>query len=101
MALVSRPVKRSPYGNAARQAKSLETRQGILRAARALMLERGYRASTIAEIARRAGVHVDTVYELIGRKPVLLRELIEQRAFEGRRRHAVHPYAARGKLLAE
>jgi AcrR family transcriptional regulator len=78
MALVSRPVKRSPYDNAARQAKSLETRQGILRAARALMLERGYRASTIAEIARRAGVHVDTVYELIGRKPVLLRELIEQ-----------------------
>ena len=41
------------------------------------MLERGYRATTIAEIARRAGVHVDTVYALVGRKPVLLRELIE------------------------
>ncbi len=41
------------------------------------MLERGYRATTIADIARRAGVHVDTVYALVGRKPVLLRELIE------------------------
>jgi AcrR family transcriptional regulator len=78
MALVPRPVKRSAYDNAARQAKSLETRQRILGAARGLMLERGYRASTIAEIADRSGVHVDTVYELVGRKPVLLRELIEQ-----------------------
>jgi AcrR family transcriptional regulator len=43
-----------------------------------LIVERGYRATTIAEIARRAGVHVDTVYELVGRKPVILRELIEQ-----------------------
>jgi AcrR family transcriptional regulator len=77
MAPVPRSVKRSAYDNAARKAKSLETRQRILSAARALMLERGYRASTISEIARRAGVHVDTVYELIGRKPVLLRELIE------------------------
>ena len=32
----------------------------------------------MAGIANRAGVNVDTVYELVGRKPVLLRELIEQ-----------------------
>ena len=42
------------------------------------MVERNYRGTTIAEIARRADVHVDTVYELVGRKPVVLRELIEQ-----------------------
>jgi AcrR family transcriptional regulator len=78
MALVQEPVKGSAYDNAARQAKSQETRQRILDAARRLMLERGYRASTISEVARRSGVHVDTVYELVGRKPVLLRELIEQ-----------------------
>jgi AcrR family transcriptional regulator len=41
------------------------------------MLEHGYRATTIAAVARSAGVHVDTVYALVGRKPVLLRELIE------------------------
>ncbi|MGO8960607.1 MAG: TetR/AcrR family transcriptional regulator [Streptosporangiaceae bacterium] len=75
---MTEPVKRSGYDNATRQAKSMETRQRILGAARALMLERGYRATTISEIAGRAGVHLDTVYELVGRKPVLLRELIEQ-----------------------
>jgi AcrR family transcriptional regulator len=78
MPTMPRPVKRGGYDNAARQAQSRETRQRILDASRALFLERGYRASTIAEIARRSGVHVDTVYELAGRKPVLLRELIEQ-----------------------
>ncbi|MDQ3640914.1 MAG: hypothetical protein M3450_05455 [Actinomycetota bacterium] len=31
----------------------------------------------MAAIASRAGVHVDTVSQLVGRKPVLLRELIE------------------------
>ena len=42
------------------------------------MLERGYRATTIAAVAAKADVNVDTVYELVGRKPMLLRELIEQ-----------------------
>src|SRR5260370_16212371 len=42
------------------------------------MLDYGYRATTIATVAARAGVNVDTVYALVGRKPLLLRELIEQ-----------------------
>ena len=71
-------VKRRDYDNAARRAHSDETRQRIIDAARVLMVERGYRATTISDIARAAGVHVDTVYALVGRKPVLLRELIEQ-----------------------
>jgi AcrR family transcriptional regulator len=70
-------VKRG-YDSASRQARSAQTRQGILDAARSLILERGYRATTIATIAERAAVNVDTVYALVGRKPVLLRELIEQ-----------------------
>ena len=78
MTLVQEPVKGGGYDNAARQAKSQETRQRILDAARTLMLERGYRGTTVSEVARRSGVHVDTLYELVGRKPVLLRELIEQ-----------------------
>lgn len=74
----TKQVKPRAYDNTARSAKSDATRQAILGAARAQLLERGYRATTIAEIARRAGVHVDTVYTLVGRKAVLLRELIEQ-----------------------
>ena len=42
------------------------------------MIKNGYRATTISAIAVRANVNVDTVYELVGRKPLLLRELIEQ-----------------------
>jgi AcrR family transcriptional regulator len=78
MAAVARTVKSRDYDNAARQARSGATRQRIVDTARALILERGYRGMTIADIARGAGVHADTVYELVGRKPVVLRELIEQ-----------------------
>ncbi|MBA2532388.1 MAG: TetR/AcrR family transcriptional regulator [Nocardioidaceae bacterium] len=78
MVAVTRKVKSRPYDNAGRQTQSEGTRQRIVRAARDLMIERGYQATTVAAIARSAGVHIDTVYELVGRKPVLLRELMEQ-----------------------
>ena len=70
------PVKRS-YDNAARRARSDATRARILGVARDVITARGYRATTVAEIARTADVHLDTVYELVGRKPELLRALIE------------------------
>ena len=82
MAIVPNEVKGRTYDNAARQTQSEETRQRILDAARELIVDRGYRAATVAAVARPAGVHVDTVYELVGRKPVVLRELIE-RALSG------------------
>lgn len=78
MESVAKQVKTRRYDNAARLAKSGRTRQAILDAARTQMLKRGYRGTTIADIARLADVHVDTVYALVGRKAVLLRELIEQ-----------------------
>ena len=74
---MAREVKRR-YHAARRQAASAETRQRILDAARTLIVDVGYRATTITAVATRAAVNVDTVYELIGRKPILLRELIEQ-----------------------
>ena len=78
MVVVARSVKRRSYDNTAREATSQATRQRIVDAARGLILERGYRGTTVADIAAAAAVHVDTVYQLVGRKPVLLRELIEQ-----------------------
>jgi AcrR family transcriptional regulator len=78
MNAMSREVKKRAYDTTSRRARSAETRQRIVEAARELMLEQGYRTTTVAAIATRAGVNVDTVYELVGRKPVLLRELIEQ-----------------------
>jgi AcrR family transcriptional regulator len=42
-----------------------------------LFLERGYVRTTMTAIAEEAGVALDTVYELVGRKPDLFRLLIE------------------------
>jgi len=78
---VAPPVKRT-YDNANRRARSDETKTRIVDAAGTLLTSRGYRATTIAEIARTADVHIDTIYQLVGRKPELLRELIE-RAISG------------------
>jgi AcrR family transcriptional regulator len=70
------PTKR-PYDSTQRDASSAATRGRILAAARDSIVGSGYRKATVAEIARKAGVNVDTVYALVGRKPVILRELIE------------------------
>jgi AcrR family transcriptional regulator len=52
-----KPVKRD-----ARQEKAAQTRTRILEAAYALFCERGYRATTMQDIADRAGVAVQTTY---------------------------------------
>lgn len=65
------------YDSRKRQAAAQETRAAILDAARALFLDHGYGATSMATIATVAGVHVDTIYATIGRKPDLLRLLLE------------------------
>jgi AcrR family transcriptional regulator len=82
-------VNRRGYDGSQRQAASAQTKRRIIDAARELILANGYRATKIAAIAARADVNADTVYRLVGRKPVLLRELIEQ-AISG----ADHPIVA-------
>lgn len=74
----SRHGGRRAYDATARRARSAEARQRIVRAARTLLLQSGYRSTTVAKVAAAAGVNVDTVYQLVGRKPMLLREVIEQ-----------------------
>jgi AcrR family transcriptional regulator len=78
---VKRPRRRD-YDASGRASRSAARRQRIIASAGSLIIERGYRATTVAAIAERADVHVDTVYELVGRKSDLLRELIE-RALSG------------------
>jgi AcrR family transcriptional regulator len=72
------PVKATRRYNAPRRAEqAARTRQAILEATRDLFVSQGYTASTIAEIAARAEVAVDTIYATIGRKPALMRALVE------------------------
>ena len=76
-------VKRHPspdrraYDDAGRRDRSAETRARVLDAARERFVAEGYGATSVADIAKEAGVHIDTVYRLVGRKAVILRELIE------------------------
>lgn len=74
---------RRPYQSVERAEQALATRRAVLDAARQLFTNRGYAATTVAEIASTAGVNVDTLYAAVGRKPAILRELVET-AISGR-----------------
>ena len=69
---------RRSYDTAQRRLQSAASRQRIVDEARKLFLVQGYRSTTIADIASAAEVNPDTVYRLVGRKQMVLRELIEQ-----------------------
>ncbi len=69
--------KRRRYDSPRRRAAALETRRAIAKAARELLLERGYTATTMAAIASAAGVSHETVYATLGPKPAVVRHLFE------------------------
>lgn len=80
VAFVPEDVKggqRRRYCSPRRAEQAAATRHGVLVAARELFGQQGYTATSVAQIARRAGVAVDTVYAAVGRKPALLRALVE------------------------
>jgi len=65
-------VKRRAYDSSRRRAQADETRAAIVRAARDLFIEQGYGHTTMTEVARRAGVSVETIHKSVGTKAVLL-----------------------------
>jgi len=67
-------VKR-PYRSARRREQASETRQRIIRAAHDLFVHQGYGRTTIADVARTAGVAPETVYAAYRNKPALLRQV--------------------------
>ena len=69
---VPSPVKTRTYRSQRREEQAASTRRAVLRAARELFVARGYPETTVAEVARRAKVSVDTLYASVGRKPQLL-----------------------------
>jgi AcrR family transcriptional regulator len=67
------PVKGSRrYDSSRRQEQARQTRHEILRAATKLFVEQGYGRTTIADVAREAGVSKETVYGAFGNKATLL-----------------------------
>ncbi len=76
MTLVEPPVKRR-YDASKRREAAAHTRQAIMDAALELFTDRGYAATPMTAVAKRAGVALDTVYAAVGRKAELARLLIE------------------------
>jgi AcrR family transcriptional regulator len=74
---MSEPVKGRSYHSPLREEQTRATRRRVVRAAQDLFLEQGYGATTIAEVARRAGVSVDTVYTAFGTKRGLLDRVLD------------------------
>jgi AcrR family transcriptional regulator len=74
---MSERVKPSrPYRSAVRAEQARRTQTRILEAARALFLERGFAATTIAAVAEQAGVAAETVYAVYRTKAGLLDSVV-------------------------
>jgi TetR/AcrR family transcriptional regulator, regulator of autoinduction and epiphytic fitness len=71
---MSDPVKRQ-YDSSHRREQAAQTRERIIRSAHELFVTAGYGRTTIAQVARAAGVAVETVYSAFGSKRNLLRQV--------------------------
>ncbi|MCW2601590.1 MAG: regulatory protein TetR [Frankiales bacterium] len=66
-------VNARPYRSALRERQAAETRAAVLAAARDLFIEHGYGATTVDQVAARAGVSKPTVFNAVGNKQTLLK----------------------------
>jgi AcrR family transcriptional regulator len=74
---VPKKVKTRSYSSPQRREQAATTRSSVLAAARDLLQDRGYAATSVADVAELAGVSVDTVYASVGRKPELVLAVID------------------------
>ena len=66
---------RRRYDNRRREEQALQARQRIVEAAYELFLEQGFPGTTMAAVARAAGVSVETVYKSFGTKAALAKKV--------------------------
>lgn len=85
---MARPGKR-PYRSEARKESAERTRASILEAGRSLFSRKGIDATTIAQIAERAGVSEATVYATVKSKSGLLQALLHETLFGPRFQQAL------------
>jgi AcrR family transcriptional regulator len=68
---------RRRYESPHRREQAAATRRKVIAAARPLFLKHGYAGTTMAAIARKAGVVVETVYRSFGSKAALFAAVVE------------------------
>lgn len=71
-------AQRRRYRSTLRDERTADTRGRIIAAARELFAERGFTETTVAVIAKRAGVATPTVYAVFSSKGEIVRELVSR-----------------------
>jgi AcrR family transcriptional regulator len=69
---------RRPYRSAVREESARRTRHAVVTAAAELFTTRGYAATSLADVARAAGVARPTVFAAFGSKPALLARVLDE-----------------------
>jgi AcrR family transcriptional regulator len=87
--MVSRVKKTRRYDSSSRLAHASRNRAAILDAAERQFLDQGYAATTVAGIAREAGVSAETVYKAFGGKADVVGAIYERRLM-GRQQSSVY-----------
>lgn len=72
------PAPKRGYRSPLREQNARRTRRAVVTAATRLFAERGYAATSLADIAAAAAVARPTAFAAFGSKPALLREVIDQ-----------------------
>jgi len=75
--MLARDVKTRSYDNSRRAEQARATRRRILDVARELLLAQGYATTTIAQVARAAGVSPETVQKGFGTKAALAKAVYD------------------------
>jgi AcrR family transcriptional regulator len=70
-------MARRTYNSEVRARAASQTRAEVLQAAAELFAEQGYARTSVAAIAKRAGVALNTVYTSVGGKPALIEAMVE------------------------
>jgi len=70
---MARVNARRPYSSPLRERQAGTTRDAVLAAAKELFIAQGYGATTVEQIAQRAGVSKPTVFTAVGNKQMVLR----------------------------
>jgi AcrR family transcriptional regulator len=81
--LTEQPEPRRKYQSRLRQQQAADTRGAIVAAARQLFVANGWQGTTIAAVARAAGVSAESVYAVFGSKSALLLGVVQSAVRRG------------------
>lgn len=81
--MTEQPEPRRKYQSRLRQQQAADTRGAIVAAARQLFVANGWQGTTIAAVARAAGVSAESVYAVFGSKSALLLGVVQSAVRRG------------------